>query len=61
MTKLDGQIAVSGFSGDPTVVRDGNVVTIEAEGLKLVFNGARVDTNNEELVITTFPADEFEE
>ena len=55
------QIAVSGFSGDPTVVRDGNVVTIEAEGLKLVFNGARVDTHNEELVITVLPAAEFEE
>lgn len=51
------QIAVSGFSGDPTVVRDGNAVTIEAEGLKLEFNGARVESSDEELVVTVLPAE----
>jgi hypothetical protein len=55
------QIAVSGFSGDPTVVRDGNVVTIEAEGLKLEFNGARVVATDEELAITVLPAGQVEE
>ncbi len=55
------QIAVSGFSGDPTVERDGNAVTIEAEGLKLEFNGARVESTDEELVITVLPAADSEE
>jgi hypothetical protein len=55
------QIAVSGFSGDPTVVRDGDAVTIEAEGLKLEFNGAKVESTDEEFVITVLPVADFEE
>ena len=51
------QIAISGFSGDPTVLRDGNAVTIEAEGLKLEFNGARVESSDEELVVVVLPTD----
>jgi len=51
------QIAISGFSGDPTVVREGNTVTIEVEGLKLEFNGARVESSDKELVVTVLPAE----
>jgi hypothetical protein len=50
------QIVISGFSGDPKVVRDGDAVTIEAEGLKLDFNGATIESNEDELVITVLPA-----
>jgi hypothetical protein len=50
------QIAVSGFSGDPTVERDGDAVKIEAEGLNLEFNSATVESTEEELVITVLPA-----
>lgn len=55
------RIAISGFSGDPTVVHNGNAVTIEAEGLKLEFNGATIESTDEELVITVLPAADFEE
>jgi hypothetical protein len=55
------QIAISGFSGDPTVLRDGDAVTIEAEGLKLEFNGARIQSTEEELIVTVLPAAEIEE
>ena len=55
------QIAISGFSGDPTVSRDGNAVKIEAEGLKLEFNGVIVESTEEELIVTVLPAAKFEE
>ena len=51
------KISVSGFSGEPTVVRDGNAITVEAEGLTLSFDGARVKSADREIVITILPAE----
>ena len=51
------QVAISGFSGDPVVQREGNTVTVEAEGLTLSFDGALMESTDEELVITVLPAD----
>ena len=51
------QVAISGFSGDPVVLEEGNTVTVEAEGLTLSFDGALMESTDEELVITVLPAD----
>jgi len=51
------QIAVSGFSGEPSVVRDAHAVTVEAEGLTLSFDGARIESTDEEIVITVLPVE----
>ena len=50
------RVAISGFSGDPVVLREGNTVTVEAEGLSLSFDGALIESTDEELVITVLPA-----
>jgi hypothetical protein len=51
------QIAVSGFSQEPTIERDGQAIRIEAEGLTASFDGARLESNEEEIIITVLPAD----
>ncbi len=51
------KISVSGFSGEPTVVRDGNAITVEAEGLTLSFDGVRVESTDRQIVITVLPAE----
>jgi hypothetical protein len=57
---LDGflQVAVSGYAGEASVVVDGGSVSIEAEGLSLAFDGARVESNEEEIVVTVLAAEE---
>ena len=54
---LDGfrRVSVSGFGGEATVVRDGESVRVDAEGLTLAFDGASVDSNKEEIVISVHP------
>jgi len=51
------QISVSGFSGEPTLVRDGNAVNVEAEGLTLSVDGARIESTDNEIVITVLPVE----
>jgi len=51
------KIAVSGFQGEPVVERTGNVVSVEAEGLSLSFDGAEVESTDEALIITVLPVD----
>jgi len=55
------QVAVSGFEGEPAVERDGDGVTLEAEGLSLSFDRVRVETTEEEIVITVLPAEAEED
>ncbi len=50
------EVAVAGFSGEPTVNREGTRVTVEAEGLRITFAGARLEVDSEGLVITVPPA-----
>ena len=50
------EVAVSGFQGKPEVVRDGEGVAVEAEGLKLSFDAATVKETEQEAVITVLPA-----
>ena len=51
------QVAISGFSGDPMVLREGETVTVEAEGLTMSFDGALMESTDEELIITVLPPD----
>jgi hypothetical protein len=48
---LDGvrRVTVSGFADEPRVSREDGTVTIEAEGLKLRFEGAVVRTKGGEV------------
>ena len=56
---LDGfrVVSVAGFSGGPTVVREGDIITVTAEGLSAAFDGALVESTDEELIITIPPAE----
>lgn len=54
------QITISGFAGEPVVERTGDTVSLEAEGLALSFDGARVESTDEALIITILPADSGE-
>jgi hypothetical protein len=51
------KIAVSGFQGEPAVERTGSVVSVEAEGLSISFDGAEVESTDEALIITVLPVD----
>jgi len=51
------QVSISGFAGEPRVTRDGDAVTLEAEGLTVQFDVAQVESNDSEIVITVLPAD----
>ena len=59
---LDGfhQIAVSGYAGEASVIREGESVSVEAEGLSLAFDRALVASTEEEIVVTVFAAEEEE-
>ena len=59
---LDGfhQVAVSGYAGEATVVREGDSVSVEAEGLSLAFDRALVASTEEEIVVTVFAAEDGE-
>jgi hypothetical protein len=39
------------------VVRDGGTITVTTEGLSASFDGALVESTDEELVITVLPAE----
>jgi hypothetical protein len=56
---LDGfrRVAISGFAGEPTVTRNGDAVTLEAEGLTVQFDAAQVESNDVEVIVTVLPAD----
>ena len=51
------QIAVAGFSGEPEVEQSGDAVSIEAEGLSISFDGARVESTDKALIVTVLPVD----
>lgn len=51
------EVSFSGFSGDPKVVREGDTITVTAEGLSASFEGALLKSTDEELVITVLPAE----
>jgi len=59
---LDGfhQIAVSGYAGEASVIREGASVSVEAEGLSLAFDRALVASTEEEIVVTVFAAEKGE-
>ena len=50
---VDGsrRVTVSGFAGKPEIRRNSGVVTVEAEGLRLSFQGASIRTTGEELLV----------
>ena len=50
------QIAVTGFSGEPTVEVVGENVRVEAEGLSVSLTRAAVESTDDELIITVLPA-----
>ena len=54
---LDGvrRVTVSGFAGKPEIRRNSGVVTVEAEGLRLSFQGASIRTTGEELLVLLKP------
>ncbi len=56
---LDGfrEVSMAGFSSDPTVVIDGDTITVTAEGLSGVFTGTSVESSDDELIITVPPAE----
>jgi len=49
------EVAVAGFRGEPTINREGDFLTVEAEGLRISFAGARLDDHAGALVITVPP------
>ena len=50
------QVSIAGFSGDPTVVRDADTITVTAEGFSASFDGALLESTEEELVVTVLAA-----
>jgi len=51
------QITMTGFAGEPVVKRNGDTVSVEAEGLFVSFDGAFVESTDDKLVITVPSAD----
>jgi hypothetical protein len=56
---LDGlrAVSVAGLTDGATVVREGNLVTVTADGLSATFDGALVESTDGELIITVPPAE----
>lgn len=54
------QITVAGFSGEPVVERNGDAVSVEAEGISVVFDRAVIESTDDALIITVLPADAAE-
>jgi hypothetical protein len=50
------QITVAGFSGEPTVKRNGENLRVEAEGLSVSFDGALAESTDDALIVTVLPA-----
>jgi hypothetical protein len=51
------QIAISGFSEDPVVECTGQTISVNADGLTVAFDGARIKSTDSEIIITVLPAD----
>jgi len=50
------EVAVAGFGGEPVFRREGASVTVEAEGLRIAFDGARVERDGDTWILTLPPA-----
>jgi hypothetical protein len=51
------EIAVSGFAQEPIVERNGQAIRVETEGLTASFDGARLESTEQEIIITVLPAE----